>query len=338
MPLLRGRSLRRKLNSILMGLQIRARSSVVRSYPRHMVLDLINICGLNCPICPQGQGKIKRAPASIDLDYFSALMEKFGPFLYTLTLTNWGEPFLYPRLAEALRIARKYPIYIGFSTNLQKLPSDIDGILLSGIDEIGCSIDGASAAAYAKYRIGGDFSRAIDAMKLLVEKRNALGLKIPKIRWQVLLNRYTEPETDSVISAAEMAGVDSVVFLPIYVDIANMFTQSPQKRFENDRDWLPADENLSWYDYSSGRLKNPPKICTRLWDTLVIHPDGAISPCCAVIDPKDDFGKLKNVNDFWEVWNGPRFRSARNLLKRKPRKLDEKVVCSKCVEEGILIL
>lgn len=333
----RGRSLRRRLNSWLVGTSLRLGTSRAWGYPRHLILDLINVCGLKCPICPQGRCEIPRQPTQITPDFFQSLMNKLGPYLYTLTLTNWGEPLKHPRAVELIRYARKFPCYIGFSTNLQYLPDEVARELLSiGIDEIGCSIDGSTADTYNTYRVGGNFDTAIANLKKLVEMRKEMKVDTPKIRWQVLLNRYTESEIDDIIAMAEEIGVDSVVFLPIFLDIARMLTHTPAERLERDKDWLPLDSELSWYDYKTGDLKNITRKCSKLWDSMVVHPDGAVSPCCAVIEDKDDFGLLDNAMNFWKVWNGPAYRLARKSMKmRKPDPLHN--VCNHCIKHGILI-
>jgi MoaA/NifB/PqqE/SkfB family radical SAM enzyme len=310
--------------------------SRVFGYPRHIMIDLVNVCGLKCPICAQGRGEIPRKPSQMSEDLFRSIINCAGPYLYTLTLTNWGEPLKHPKALDFMRYARKFPIYIGFSTNMMNMPENLDELLETGIDEIGCSIDGATPETYRKYRIGGDFQVALNNMRKLVERKHQLSLTLPKIRWQVLLNRYTEKEIARIKELALEIGVDSLVFVPIYVDIARMLTHSSKERFERDRDWLPEDQDLSWYDYSIGDLKVHTTHCEKLWDSMVIHPDGAVSPCCAVIDPKDDFGVLTSGDDISSVWNGPAYRSARRLMAGHKTN-DTHLVCRHCHENGVVI-
>ncbi|MBN1878761.1 SPASM domain-containing protein [bacterium] len=331
-------SIRRAVNNVLVGLQARLRTRRVVGYPRHLIVDLVNVCGLACPICPNGRGEIPRQPGIMMPSLFASIMKTMGPYLYTLTLTNWGEPLRHPQLLDLLAIARSYPCYIGFSSNLQHLPDSLlDGLIRSGIDEIGISIDGATAATYNHYRIGGDFNTALTNLKRLVTRRRELGSITPKIRWQVLLNRYTEPETGAVEALAREIGVDSVMFIPIFIDISRMFTHTPAERLARDRHWLPRDPDMSFYDTDTGRLKGDPRFCNKIWDTMVIHPDGAVSPCCAVIDPADDFGRLTEGTDFNSIWNGPSYRMARSRM--AGRRSDEgHIVCDHCLQNGVLIL
>lgn len=331
------KSLKRWLNSRVVSLQTKLRTRRVLGYPRHLIVDLINVCGLKCPICPNGRCEIPRKPAQMTPDLFRRIMRVMGPYLYTLTLTNWGEPLRHPRLPELLAIARKYPCYIGFSSNLQHLTDDLlDDLIQSGIDEIGVSIDGATAETYSRYRVGGDFDTAVQNMQRLIDRRNALGRQRPKIRWQVLLNKYTELETDAIIRRGRDIGVDSVMFVPIFVDISRMFTHSPAERLARDGDWLPENAQLSIYDYETGRLKGNPTFCSKLWDSMVIHPDGAVSPCCAVIDPKDDFGRFPEDNRLLRVWNNPAYRNARGRMARRIKTPGD-TVCEHCLRYGVLI-
>ncbi len=336
-PLHRGKSLRRRINSWITGLDYRLRLSAVHGYPRHLVVDLVNTCGLKCPICPQGRGEINRESCRISESFFQRLMDRLGPYLYTLTLTNWGEPTLHPDLSRLIRYARKFPCYIGFSSNLQfTRDAIIPELIESGVDEIGCSIDGVTEETYSRYRIGGSFQVALKNMIELVTSRNRAARRSPKIRWQVLLNRYTEKEIEPIIAKAHEIGVDSLVFVPIFIDIARMFTQTPAERMNRDKDWLPVDESLSWYDYRTGHLKQKTKLCSKLWDTLVLHSNGDVSPCCAVINPDDDFGRLTEAIDFRLIWNNEKFRTAR---KRMSHRLHHSVdvVCEHCYRHGVMI-
>ncbi len=334
----RGSGIRRRINALLTGAAHRLRTSWVPGFPRHLILDVFSSCGLHCPICPQGRQEIPRKPSVLDPDLFRTILDCFGPYLYTLTLTNWGEPLRYPHLVELVEYARKWSVYIGFSTNLQTFSRDrIERLLETDIDEIGCSIDGATEPTYQKYRVGGSFSNAIDRMTYLVRRRNELGRRTPKIRWQVLLNCHTEKEIDLIIETGRSIGVDSIVFVPIYVDIAGLFVRTPRERFDRDRDWLPLDSGMSWYNYETGLLKHSPAICDKLWDTMVIHPDGAVSPCCGVIDPQHDFGRITpgRLNGL-SLFNNTSYRTARRMI-RSGRRLDSGLVCSHCVTHGVLI-
>ena len=336
-PINKKLTFKKALNSKLVDCFLKFQFQRVWAYPRHLIIDLINECGLKCPMCPKGRGEITRKTASVNVRFFQQLLDKLGPFLFSLSLTNWGEPFRHPRVLELIRYARRYPISIGFSSNLQNLPEEwIDDLILTDIDVIGCSVDGATADTYGKTRVGGDFSTAFGNMKRLVERKRILQVDKPKIRWQVLLNRNTEPELDLIIKTAEEIGVDSLVFIPVYVDITHMFSQSPMERLKRDKAWIPADEALSWYDYNNGSFKRQLLHCTKLWDSMVVHPDGSVSPCCAVIDECHDFGRLRSVDDFWKVWNGARYRAARRIMSGKETE-DDQIVCSHCRKHGIQI-
>ncbi len=329
-------SWRRSVNSILVGIQSKLKTKRVFGYPRHLIVDLVNACGLRCPICPNGRGEIPRATNVMSKELFRNIMDTLGDYLFTLTLTNWGEPLRHPNILELLAVANEYPCYTGFSSNLQYLSTELaDGLILSGLDEIGVSIDGASEDVYSKYRVGGSFSKALENLSMLVERRRNLNSKTPKIRWQVLLNRYTENETDAIIDLAEKTGVDSVVFVPILIDISRMFTHNPEERLKRDAGWLPVNPDYVIYD-SSGRLKGNPKFCSKLWDTMVIHPDGAVSPCCAVIDPANDFGRIAEKKWFFKIWNGSHYKAARACISGKKDGSPD-TVCQKCLKYGVLI-
>jgi len=46
---------------------------------------------------------------------------------------------------------------------------------------------------------------------------------------------------------------------------------------------------------------------------MVINPDGTVMPCCAVYDPKYNFGNILR-DSLEEVWNNSYFLSARSIF------------------------
>jgi MoaA/NifB/PqqE/SkfB family radical SAM enzyme len=330
-------SLRRRLNGWLNTLQSRyLRNARLLGYPKHLYVDPTNVCTLRCPICPSGQRRLHRPKGCMDLQLYRKLLRELGPYVYTLTLTNWGEPLLHPHIAEMIRLAKGYGIYVGFGTNLQQLtPRLAEELITSGLDAIAVSIDGVDQETHQSYRVGGDLELTLRNLKLLLATRARLGSPTPAIRWQFLVTSKNEHQMDAARELAARIGVDEILFVPIYLDISGLFTRTPEERFARDREWLPRSEDLSYYDRRTGRLKIMPARCKWLWEMAVVNWDGGVSPCCAVIDRRDDFGSIAH-SSFRRIWNNARFRQARALMARgKPAA--EPLVCNTCHRHGIHI-
>ena len=91
------------------------------SMPIHMAIELTNFCNLSCPVCPTGDGTLKRKALAMDPALFERLMNEAGPYLLTSTLWGWGEPLLHPEINDILRLQQGRGINTLLSTNGQNL-------------------------------------------------------------------------------------------------------------------------------------------------------------------------------------------------------------------------
>jgi len=273
---------------------------------------------------------------------FRSLLRQLGPYLRTLYLHNWGDPLLHPDVIEMIRYAKRYPVTVGISTALNILPRGMaDELVRSGLDGITVSIDGPNAETYTAHRPGGQFQRVINNLTRLVSAKRATGLGRPIIRWQCLVTRHNERQLGELEQVARNIGVDSLVFLPIYIGIGEMFTHSPAERLALDGGWLPLDPRYVLYQQATGQLKAASHNCPLLWTSTVINHDGSVSPCCAVIDPRHDVGNAARQR-FYQVWNNRQYRAARLLMNSsgdgKLPAAEPTVPCRVCHRTGKVIL
>ncbi len=333
-----GWSFRRELNGALNRLQARKlQNAHVLGYPKHLMVDPTNICNLKCPLCPSGKGALKRPTGFMDLKLFKKLMDETGPYIYTLTLANWGEPLLHPKLTDMIAYAKRYKIYVGFSSNFHHLKEETaEKLIEARLDEVAVSLDGVTPETYRKVRAGGNLETVMKNLELLIETRRRKNSSLPRIRWQFLVTSQNEHEMKAAEEKAKEMGLDSVVFVPIYLDIGGLLCRPPDERYARESEWLPSHDEHRLYDPKTGRLKNEPDVCLQLWEAATVNWDGGVSPCCAVIDEKDDFGKF-GPQTFKQIWNNEKYKAARKLM--KGCEIDEKmkIICRFCRKFGIPI-
>ncbi len=235
-----------------------------------------------------------------------------------------------------IEFARKYPIYIGFSSNLHYFDKEKALRLInSGLDEIAISIDGITQEVFEKYRANGNLNKVLKNALLLLNTRAKLNTSKPKIRWQFLVHAYNEHQMEDAKKLAKEMGFDEILFFPMYIDIENIFSVQPPKRINKFKDWLPKKEEFNLYDLKAGNLKVIPQNCHFLWDTAVVNWNGLVAPCCALFDDKYYFGDLK-FNSFKKIWNNEKYQAARKLIGKK-LKINEKIICTFCAKYGIQI-
>lgn len=160
-------------------------------------------CNLRCPLCPVTthfpHDELKtRAYQMLPLATMLDVIDQL-PHLETLLFYNFGEPFLHKDAVPFLQeVKRKRPeIFIAISTNGlaftdDKIRAIADGAL---VDRIVFSIDGANADSYAKYRVGGQLSRALGHMGALVKALAQAGnTNRTKVIWQYILFDWNDDD------------------------------------------------------------------------------------------------------------------------------------------------
>lgn len=325
------------------------RASLV-SYPYNIVIDPTNICNLNCPLCPTWQDINARPKGRMDLQTFQRILDEIGPYLFTINLCNWGEPFLNPDLPQMIEYAKRFDTVVGLSTNLNHLPDDAaEKTINAGVDIIVISLDGVTQGTYSKYRQGGNVHKVFENIEKLNYYKNKAGKK-PLFIWQFLVNKYNETELESAREVAEKmdlqfqpspmrSSMGKELILPLY------------QRVQEMRDWFP--ENPAYRKYPFGikpGTKTNQSSCKWLWNSIVVNWDGSISPCCGVFEKKWDIAAYCGDGQkpaLHPAWNSHRYRLARRLVAacmEKSKNLaslvqqseEEGIICSNCIRYGFL--
>ena len=247
---------------------------------------------------------------------FRKIIDECGPYIYELSLFNWGEPLLNKEIFKMIRYAKKFKIKVIISTNLKKFDGVICSELVqSGVDVVIVSLDGASQQSVSKYQTGNDFEKIIANMEKLVGYKKQLNTAIPSVQWRYLVNSCNEHEIDKARLISKKIGIDELSLNKFRCDMGSELLLNNKEQFANVKKWLPQNESLSMYDYSrEEKKKNKLNHCRWLWFQSSINWNGSVSPCCAVWDEKFDFGNLSD-NRFAEIWNSAKYREARKIVR-----------------------
>jgi MoaA/NifB/PqqE/SkfB family radical SAM enzyme len=175
------------------------------------------------------RGRVPRTRnGTLGLDVISRVLEEAGPDVERVDFYNYGEPFLYRHLVEALRHARRVmpSTTLAISTDgLQVRPAVEDAILGERLlDWLIFSVDGIDRESYSRYRIRGSFERAIAALSRVSAKARGTGVRVI---WQYVVFRWNDRD-EQLRSAIDLAGRLDV---PIWFDFArSTWGRSRRKR------------------------------------------------------------------------------------------------------------
>lgn len=282
------------------------------------MVEPTNFCNLKCPLCPTGSGAITAPRGHMDFEHYKKILDECGDYLFNLTLWNWGEPFLHKNIYDMIDYAKAKRIFVRVSTNghFLKDGKNLERIVMSGLDELMFSLDGASEESFLKYRVGGKFETVIKNLEDLVKTKRRLKKRTPFIELQFIVMSHNEHEISKIKEIAKRIGVDSLKLKTVSLEGANALGYEGNQ--EKIKGFKPKNEEYSRYKENMVR-KNLKNRCVRLWLTSVVNWDGSVSPCCNDPNRVYDFGN-STEKGFAEVWNSPKYVGFRKaLLKNKSR-------------------
>jgi hypothetical protein len=141
------------LNILLARDAFQRRSVSVRSRPFGLVLDPSNNCQLGCPGCVHSTHNEERKlfdwpNGTLSAARLAAFLKLYGPYAVGAYLCNYGEPLLNQQTPAFIRMIKTYLIRTALSTSLSVRKFDADAYVLSGLDFMVMSIDGATQAVW----------------------------------------------------------------------------------------------------------------------------------------------------------------------------------------------
>jgi glycosyltransferase involved in cell wall biosynthesis/MoaA/NifB/PqqE/SkfB family radical SAM enzyme len=303
-----------------------SRKLKLRNNPARPVCAMIDptlYCNLGCPACPTGRKMDVRPRAAMKFEAFKQIIDEIGDYLFVLDLFNKGEPLLHRQLLEMVECAKKKNIFVQLSSNLSiPLPSAyLQRLVMSGLDRLVVGLDGYTKETYERYRLGGNFALVKQNLRKLANIKAAFAIKTPRIIWQFVVFRHNEHEIQAVRENYKQWGADAISILgaelppdhekyglyPSSVPQYNIYTPTSEILQQVER-----GERVPFNPFLSSRRKRP--ACSWLYGALVIDPTGNVSPCCAVVDHKHDFGRKTGQNTLLEIWNNEKFWKARALF------------------------
>lgn len=293
----------------------------LKNFPPALMIEPTNICNLKCPLCPSGNGSLKRARGLMPLAMFQDIVDQVASRIGMLILWNQGESFLNPEFYAMLEYAASQKLYTLSSTNAS-LELDHERIVNSGLSRIIISMDGISEATYNSYRRGGNYQQVLANMQALMQAKRKLKSRTPIVVWQFIIMKHNEHEISEVRETARELGIDKLEFKT--VQIYN----------QDDLKYLPQNHKLSRYQASSETIELKTKLlnrCRRLWTQPVINWDGEFSICCYDKDLSIPIGNIR-AHSFAELWQGKSMQAMRQAILQDRAVFD---ICRNC-GEGIV--
>jgi len=255
----------------------------------------------------------------MSFEKYEIILEKISHCAKLISLYNWGEPLLNPDLLSIIEITSEKKIRTHIDTNFATKDfseNELEKLVKSGLSSLFVSLDGASQAAYEKYRVRGRYDRVIRNLTLMAHVKNRLQSPSPFLGWQFHVHRYNECDMQKARKISEDIGVPIV-----FKRLSTPEFEWKSTYHDNDEMFI-GDRAWFWQAYNSP--KNPdmdegtfhpqvPGPCRQLYGTMVIEWNGDVYPCTVVSSPAHVMGNIIH-NSLDEVWNGVQFQRSRSFI------------------------
>jgi hypothetical protein len=297
--------------------------------PKKIRLEASTVCQLECPTCPNANGKVAAGIGTgfLKLRDFKKMVDDY-PFVKEIELSNYGDIFLNPELIDMIKYAheKKVTLCANNGSNLNTMSDElIEALVKYKFKSITCSIDGADNDTYSIYRKRGNFDKVINNIKTINEYKRQYDSPYPRLLWQFILFGHNEGSIGSAREMARSLGMD----FRLKLSWGNLYSQEP---FSNiiDKELIRKETGLGVADrdeyYNKYRVCYIRPLCLLLWKNPQINFDGRMLGCG--VNFWGDYGNVFQ-DGLIPVLNNEKMNYARSMLMGKsPARND--IPCIKC--------
>ena len=252
---------------------------------------------------------MERGFGYMDFDLYEKVIHDAVDFgIERALLCFQGEPLMYKRFPDMVKVAKSKGLYTQVFTNGILLNEDMaERIVESGLNFMRFSVDGASEETYQQNRVGGKFERILRNMKMMIQKTNGTG---PQLEWQFIVQRNNEHELETAKQMADQLGIP---FMAKTLGVT-------------DPDRAPLNPLY--------RRNLQPKPCQDIYRAIYVLWNGDVVPCCYDPEGKEVMGNLKG-SSLMDVWNSQKyvnFRGRVDGVREDPA--NEPELCKGCLKWG----
>ena len=315
--------------------EMRAGATVLKSYPRRLVLELTNRCNLNCVMC--GRNSAYFRPTTMDMDTFRSL-EPVMDYVEEVTLMGWGEPTVNPGFADMLQIVADHGARAYFCTNGMLLDTLVDKILDTRVEVFAVSVDGATRQSNARIRRGSDLDRICDSLRELFRRAQGRGQEPPWVNFVLCAMRDNIAELPAVVRLAHEVGVREVkvVYLTAFDEAQApgvLWGHEDEVRASFDAAMREAERldvalKLPYVPGQDPAGTAPHRPCFTAWRDFFLGSDGYVRPCMSTSQ------KLMHYDasaDFFTMWNAPEFQCLRATVNQADAMPPQ---CARCYQSS----
>ena len=280
------------------------------SSPGYQVaLEPLNVCNIECTMCPYPG--MKREKTLMPMDLYKRIIDNIVAFGHTrLNLTHYNEPLLDKNIFERVQYAKTKGMIVGFFSNGTLMtPEKAENILDANVDWINFSVDGGTKESFEKIRVGANFEETCNNISHLINLRKERNSNKP------VINIHT-----TIVSKDNYQSSKQLTKL---LNGADTYTMGLVESRGNEKNPNFMKKIISAADKNKTRLYP----CSIPWTSLTVMSNGKVCLCCRDLEGEVILGDL-NKQTISEVLDSKEMDKIRNLhLKGEGDKID---LCKNC--------
>lgn len=305
-------------NSQLNIQELEQEASILKSYPRRIVLEMTSACNIKCIFCGRDEAEFNQTYLPLEvLDKLESVLQKCEE----VTLFGWGEPTINPKFSQFLERLDKTPVRKYFVTNGTRLHKFVDDIFKYHVDIIAVSMDGPDSQTNDNIRVGAKFDEVAKNIKLIQEKKKELGVDFPYMNFVFVAMKSNIRKLPQMVTLAKELNMQEVKVVFLTAFSPDMLEESLYNEQELIREVF--EETIALAQKNNIKVKLPyiqgedvagdkyHKDCFVGWRDFFIGSDDSVRPCQST---NLKLGKFSNYNTFEEIWNNQAFQDFRKRV------------------------
>lgn len=312
--------------------------SSLASHPFKVEIEHTTICNKKCILCERTywQEKSER----LTTEQFKEIAEQF-PKLKWINITGEGTGFLNPDFLKIIKYLRLKGVSVNFVDEFDFIDTDKARKLIElGVNCIWISMDGATKETYEKIKVGCDFEKAVNNIKMLLKLKKELVSPFPTLCFRFVVNKLNYQEMPKMVelvsSFGDLGEGNKLEFVGLltFKEIEKYYLPEVPKEILEETVKMGRKLGIRVRFSHISESKLPPIKKCAAWTEPYIMIGGYVLPCCAVLmSNKRDFlrkyafGNL-HQKSFKEIWYSERYKKFRKMVLKNNEKVP--ILCVGC--------
>ena len=307
--------------------------------PYKIEMEHTTQCDKKCIFCEHTYWKNEKKER-INFEQYKSVIDQF-PGLRWINITGEGSGFLNPDFMEMIKYSRSKGISVNFVDEMEFIDEEKARQLIEyGVNCIWVSMDGATKETYEKVKVGCNYDKVIENIKILTRLKKELNSPFPYLCFRFIastINYHEIPMMPKLLHDMDCLSEGSRLE---YVGVLK-FKEIEKYHIKE----IPADlkekaiceaekYNMPVFFSHTDEEKLPDLCKCTAWIEPYIMMGGYVVPCCAVMmSNKREFlrkNALGNVREqtIEEIWNSERYKKMRKLIPQTEGEVP--ILCAGC--------